>query len=149
MVSTDDSRQGFRFGFDWRAAAVRAQPQVLRIGIALVFLWFGIAQAANVSRWVGWVPAWITDLGVSGESVIVANAVFEILGAALLILGLGTRLVAGILTLHMSFLVATVGLTAVGVRDFAILVGALSVFLQGSDRFCLDMYFRRKNLTGR
>lgn len=147
MVSTDDSRQGFRFGFDWRSAAIRAQAPVLRIGIALVFLWFGIAQLTNVSRWVGWVPAWITDLGVSGESAIVANGVFEILGAALLILGLGTRVVAGLLTLHMCFLVASVGFNAVGVRDFAIVIGALSIFLQGPDRFSLDIYFRRKNLT--
>jgi hypothetical protein len=60
---------------------------------------------------------------------------------------ISTRNSQGLLALHMSFLAASVGLTAFGDRDFAILVGALSVFLRGPDQLSVDSYIRRKNRT--
>lgn len=119
-------------------------PAVLRYGIAAVYLWFGISQLLDPSGWVGWVPAWITGMGLPGQTVIVANGIFELVFGLLLGLGLFTRVVSGLLFLHMVVITVEVGFNAVGVRDFGLVVATLSIFLHGRDVLALDRVLRRK-----
>jgi uncharacterized membrane protein YphA (DoxX/SURF4 family) len=118
-------------------------PIVLRYGLTVVYLWFGISQLLDPPTWVGWVPAWITGLGLPGQTVIVANGLFELIFALLLGLGLFTRVASGLLLAHIVVITVEVGFNAVGVRDFGLLVGTLSIFLHGPDLLSLDRILRR------
>lgn len=62
-------------------------------------------------------------------TLILGNAIFELLFGVALLLGLYTRLVAGILTLHLAHIVTIVGYNAIGVRDFGLTLAMFSVFL--------------------
>jgi len=123
-------------------------PRILRIGIALVFLWFGYQQLVHNEMWTIYVPDYVVNMsGISASALVTINGTFELIFGSLLLLGLFTRISALLLTLHMAQIMLTVGYSDIGVRDFGISVAAFSVFLYGRDRWCLDRIFGEKTLV--
>ncbi|MDP2704854.1 MAG: DoxX family membrane protein [Patescibacteria group bacterium] len=111
-------------------------PVVVRIGVSLVFLWFGFSQIGNPSTWFGFLPDWIP---MSYQTIFIyINGGFEIVFGTLLLLGVFTRVAALLLALHLAGIVVTVGYSAIGVRDFGLTLATLSVFLHGPDAFTID-----------
>jgi uncharacterized membrane protein YphA (DoxX/SURF4 family) len=115
-----------------------AAPVILRYGMTAVHLWFGIAQLIDPASWVGWVPVWMTNIGLPAGTVVIVNAVFQTVFGVLLGIGLFTRLSAALFTVQMVVITIGVGMNAIGVRDFGLVVGSLSIFLYGPDALCLD-----------
>jgi len=114
-------------------------PVLLRIGMSLIFIWFGISQITSQTNWVDYVPSAITiAFNVSAATLVMANGIFEILFGSALLLGFFTRWTAFFLALHMFDIVYIVGFDATGVRDFGIAIGTATVWLFGSDWFSLD-----------
>ena len=126
-------------------------PIVVRIGVSLVFLYFGISQLIDAESFVGWLPNWAQGIhmsypwmhklyieAVTSVTFIHFNGIFEIIFGSLLILGLFTKLVAFLLALHLLGIVITLGFNEIGVRDFGLMMATFSVFLNGSDKFSLD-----------
>ncbi|MEI8249339.1 MAG: DoxX family protein [Candidatus Taylorbacteria bacterium] len=116
-------------------------PVILRIGISLVFLWFGISQLSDPSSWIGYVPDFITQMSHLGVTTIVLiNGAFEIIFGSMLLCGFYTRFAALLLAVHMLDITYTVGFDAIGVRDFAISIATIAIFLNGMDWFSLDRW---------
>ena len=109
-------------------------PIVLRLGLAIVVMWFGFSELMNPSMWVSYIPTWlVTITGIKVATLVIINGSFEVLMALLMAFGIWTRWVALLLLIHMIGIVADVGLSAVGVRDVGLAFGLLSVTLQGHD----------------
>jgi uncharacterized membrane protein YphA (DoxX/SURF4 family) len=117
-------------------------PSVVRIGVSLVYLWFGLSQIISPEDWSAWLPAWTFFLPIDAMTLIYLNGAFETLLGAALLVGVSVRAVAALLTLHMLHIVATVGYNDIGVRDFGIAVATLGVFLFGPDMLSFES--RRK-----
>ncbi len=117
-------------------------PVVLRLGLAVVFLWFGAQQLADPLSWTGYVPIWTENPWITAETIIRLNGFSEIVAAGLLITGFWVRPVAALLALHM-FMIALEAGGAVGMRDFGLAVACLALALSTADRWTLDAYFRR------
>lgn len=114
-------------------------PALLRLGLAMVFIWFGANQLLDQTMWVKLIPEQIVSMtGLSPEAIVIANGVFEILMAVLLSFGIWIRLVAILLSVHLLMIIGDLGLTAIGVRDVGLLLAMLSVFLYGSDDYSYD-----------
>lgn len=114
-------------------------PIVLRIGLSLVFLWFGAQQLLHTSAWTGMIPEWIISMsGISAVTLVYANGIFEVIFASCLLLGLFTRAVSLILALHLLQITTVVGYNGVGVRDFGLTLAMFSIFLNGADFWSLD-----------
>lgn len=112
---------------------------ILRIGLSILFLWFGFSQFLDQSIWVSWVPAWATNLtGLEAEMIVLLNGGFEIAFGVLLALGLYTRIAAVLLGLHLAVLVFEIGLSPIGLRDFAIMMATFALALLPSDPYSLD-----------
>ncbi|MCF7865435.1 MAG: DoxX family protein [Candidatus Pacebacteria bacterium] len=121
-------------------------PTILRIGLALVFLWFGVNQIVNPTAWVAYIPDWVVSLSsLSAETIVYLNAAFEIFFGVALFLGFFTRFVSFFLMLHIFEITYTVGFDATGVRDFGLSVAALVVFLNGADFFTLDRFMKEES----
>lgn len=118
-------------------------PIVLRIGLSLVVLWFGVEQIIDVRSWLGFLPAWTAALPISQTGIIYLNGAFEIIFGGCMLLGLYTRFVAIFLALHLFDITYVVGYDAIGVRDFGLAIGVASVFLFGDDTFSLDTFFKK------
>ncbi len=123
-------------------------PVVLRIGISLVFLWFSFQQLTNTDLWTGFVPDLAVSLsGLSAETLVLFNGVFEMVFGIALLVGFYTRFAAALLSFHMFHLVSIVGYSAIGVRDFGIAMATLSIALAEVDRWTLDTFLIRRAAT--
>lgn len=118
-------------------------PTVLRMGISLVIMWFGSQQILHVSAWIGYLPDWTLSLPISQENIVYLNGAFEVIFGLFMFAGFYTRMVAFFIALHMLEIVHVVGYNPTGVRDFAIAVSVISIFLRGSDDFSVDKLWQR------
>ncbi len=115
-------------------------PVIIRLGLAFVFVWFGMTQLFDQSAWVSFIPKALTSAtGMSAETFVIFNGVFEVFMASLLAFGLYTRFVGALLFLHMFAIIADVGLSPIGMRDIGLMTALLSITLQGNDFFSLSM----------
>ncbi len=107
---------------------------ILRLGLAAMFLWFGFNQLLDGINWVVWVPVWaVSILHIPPAIIVLLNGVVEVVGGALLALNFFVRPVAAILAVHLGIIIFDIGLTAIGVRDFAIMTATLALAFFGSD----------------
>ncbi len=118
-------------------------PTILRVAMALLFLWFGISQISDPTSWIGFVPQSIATLThLSVNTLVMINGTAEIILGTMLLLGLCTRVVAFLLFLHLLDITFTVSLDAIGIRDLGLAIAVFIVFLNGWDYYTLDRYIR-------
>ena len=122
---------------------MKTHPQkgvfILRISLAILFLWFGFSQLLDPSAWTSWVPAWAESLtGLEPRMIVLLNGGFEIAMGVLLALGLYARVASVLLGLHLAVLVFEIGLTPIGFRDFAIMGAVFALALMDPDEYSLD-----------
>ena len=111
-----------------------AAPVILRIGLALVVMWFGLSEVIHPSQWVSYIPLWaVSATGIKVATLVILNGAFEILMSLLLAFGIWSRWAALLLFVHMVGIVTDVGLSAVGVRDVGLAFGLLAITFQGGD----------------
>ncbi|MDB5254742.1 MAG: hypothetical protein JWL92_118 [Candidatus Nomurabacteria bacterium] len=119
-------------------------PTILRIGLALVFLWFGTSQIIDPVAWFGFVPESAATLtGLTIANLVFLNGLFEIVFGTALLFGLFTRLSAFLLFVHILDIALIVGLDSIGIRDLGLSVATFAVFLNGADMLTLDSYNRK------
>lgn len=114
-------------------------PALLRVGLTMVFIWFGSNQLLNQAMWVGLIPkSLITLTGISAATFVTLNGIFEIVMAVLLAFGIGIRIVATLLFLHLITIIGDLGLNAIGIRDVGLMFAMLSVAFHGADDYSFD-----------
>jgi|SRR3989344_6703414 len=122
---------------------------VLRIGMSLVFLYFGFQQVTNPGDWAGFVPRFVQGFGLSVNNIVMINGIMELTLGTFLIIGLYTRLSSLILSLHLFGIAFSIFSTStdLGVRDFGLAIATLVVFFNGVDYYCIDNKFKRKEVN--
>ena len=106
----------------------------LRIGLAIVFFWFGIDKFFHPTYWQNaWVPVWVitflAKFGVSAIQFIFLNGVFEVLVGLSLVTGVFSKIFSLLGMLFLISIFVFVGISEITVRDFGLLGGLLAVFL--------------------
>ena len=104
---------------------------ILRVGIAITFLWIGILILQDPIAWSGFIRPWMRELLILPvEQTMRINGVFDLIIGALLFLSvrrwmtwLGSLLAA----LHMITVLAVAGIDPVTVRDISVLAASLSL----------------------
>ncbi len=115
---------------------------LLRLGVGVVFLYFGVDKFVHPEVWAGWInPRLLYYLPVSHDVFLYVNGGVEGVVGLLLILGLWTRIAASVAAVLLIGILATVGVTDVTVRDIAILAASLSLVLTGSKTLSIDNKF--------
>ena len=123
MINQETSEKMQRIGFI-----------LLRIGMALVFIWFGTEQLIQPKAWTGFVPTWAVPSFLNVTQMVLINGLFEIVASSLLILNVFTRFVALLLALHLIGIAATIGINPIGVRDLGLAIATFSLSLLGPRR---------------
>lgn len=104
---------------------------VLRIGLSILFLWFGMSQLLSPADWVSWIPSWATSLPlpivVTPEQLVLYNGGFETVLGALLALGFLVRTSALLLSLHLLVITFEIGYSPIGVRDLGLALSTLAL----------------------
>ncbi len=111
---------------------------LLRYGLSIVFLWFGLNQILSPTTWIAWLPHWVQSIPMSASLIIIINGTIEVLLGSLLALGFATRFVAFVLGIHLFGIALTVGYNDIGIRDFGLSLAVFSIALHGPDAWCID-----------
>ncbi len=114
-------------------------PIVLRIMAVAIFLYFGINQLSNPSSWVSFLPHFIIKSSMA-IAFVKFNGLFEVVCAVMILLGAYTRIVAGILSIHLLFIAITIGFTSTGMRDFGLAVSLLALMCSGAGILSVDNF---------
>ena len=117
-------------------------PITVRIGMSLVFLWFGISQITNTANFLGYLPQFLFGSKYA-FSFVVANGVFEIIFGIFLAAGVFVRIAALILAVHLLGITIVLGYNEIAVRDFGLALATLSIFFSGEDNWCLTNLRKR------
>lgn len=114
----------------------------LRLGLATVFLWFGIDKMFHPAYWLNaWIPKQIIEilssLNISGIQFIYLNGIFEILIGLSLVTGVFMKFFSVLAILFLMGVLVFVGINEVTVRDFGLIGGFMAVLLwpNGNRRF--------------
>lgn len=100
-------------------------PLLLRVGLAFVFVFAGVAALSNPSNWIGYIPTWIQNtLPFPAEIFLKIHASADILIGVLLLFGVWIRWVALAGALFLLSIVIFYGIDEVTFRDIG-LIGAL------------------------
>jgi len=129
------------------ARAREYAPVLLRFGLVALFLWFGLSQLTNPGGWISWLPNWTQTLPIPGTTLVLLNGGFETVFGLVLAAGKWTRIVAGLLSLHLFFIAYEIGYNDIGVRDFCLAIATASTALYGGDRCTLDARSGRPNAS--
>lgn len=114
-------------------------PAVLRVGLALVFLWFGFTQLGDPVPWTQLIPESLTNAtGLAPTTFVLFNGAFEVVFGLCLLFGFFTRVSSLLLALHLLSITFTVGYNAIGVRDFGLSMAAIALFLLGPHKYSVD-----------
>ncbi len=110
-------------------------PIVLRIGMSLLLIWFGLTNIFTPQTLVGYLPSWFTF--IAPLTFMVMNGIFELVIGVALLLGILTRTAALLGALHILGIGLSLGYNDIAVRDIGLAIAMFVVFLDGPDKFCV------------
>jgi len=125
---------------------------MLRIGLGLVFIVFGVWKATSPVAWVIFLPNWVSGFVANVESLDALGTlrmmgfVEAVLGLQLF-LGLFTRTTAAICAVLLAGIIFHVGLDQVGIRDTGLLFACLALSLSGGGPLSLDQWLSSESAT--
>jgi len=103
---------------------------LFRLGLAVVFLWFGFSQLIDSLKWVSMVPEWAVNLiNLPPAMIVMGNGVFEVILGSLLAMGFFVRIIAFVFALHLIPITFDFGFTPNGIRDLGLIIALVSLGL--------------------
>ena len=112
---------------------------IVRIGMAFVFLWFGLNQIFDAESFFGYVPLWAVNNPLLAVSTLVfVNGIFDSLIGFLLLIGFYTRIVALMAALHLLFIAFSLGYNDIAIRDVGLAAIAVSLVFSGAGKPSFD-----------
>ena len=122
-------------------------PVILRIALALVFLYFGFSQVYNPDKWANFVPEFVVLSNMTANNLVIFNGVLELVLGSFLIIGLYVRFSSFILAIHLLGIAVSIGFTPLGVRDFGLAFATFALYLLGPDKYTIDYKYESKQIS--
>ena len=114
-------------------------PFLLRIGLGIIFFWFGITKFTNVQDWLRYIPPWLQSLiPISMNLFLYIQGAIETLIGLFLILGIFVKKSAFLAALILIVIIITVGFNDVSLRDFGLLMIAISLMILGKGKYSIS-----------
>ncbi|MDP3731005.1 MAG: DoxX family membrane protein [bacterium] len=114
----------------------------LKIGLAAVFIWFGIDKFIHPSYWINaWVPAgfltFLARFNIDGQQFIFLMAIFEMLVGISLLTGILVKTFSFLSILFLVSVFFTAPLNEVIIRDIGLIGGFLAILFWPNRRHSL------------
>lgn len=104
---------------------------ILRVGLAITFLWIGFLILKEPEAWGGYLQPWaINLLPISIAQVMTSTAILDLAIGFFLLLNFYTWLFAFLAALHLIIVLITSGITDITVRDIGLLAAALALLYE-------------------
>ncbi|MBI4117302.1 MAG: DoxX family membrane protein [Parcubacteria group bacterium] len=104
----------------------------LRLGLALVFLWFGIDKFVHPDYWINaWMPLWLQNIlsryNIGNLNFIYTNGIFEVVLGLGFVFNILVKLFALLAVLFLLVVILSFGLNEITVRDAGLIAAALAL----------------------
>ena len=121
-------------------------PQlILRIGLGVVFFYFGIMKFFNPVFWTSFIPVYIENLlPISINLFLYIQGLVEVIIGLALIFGFYTRLFSFLTASILFVIMVSLGFNDVTVRDFGLFMMAVSLIISGAGELSLDNKIKSK-----
>ncbi len=104
--------------------------QILRVGLAITFLWIGVLIFKNPEAWGKYLQPWAAGLlPIPLAQVMIGTAILDITIGVLLLVDNLTWLAALFGAIHLVMVLMVSGITDITVRDIGLLVGMLAIMI--------------------
>ncbi|MCH7883101.1 DoxX family membrane protein [Patescibacteria group bacterium] len=95
---------------------------ILRVGMAITFLWIGVLIFQSPEAWAGFIQPWARDLlPISPRTALIATAIFDLTIGGFLLIDVFTWLASLLGAIHLASILAVSGIDAITVRDIGLL----------------------------
>lgn len=110
----------------------RMSNGVLRLGLVIVFLWFGIDKFIHPMYWLNaWTPSWLGEgaswFKIESHQLIYFGGVFEVLVGLSLLVNFLSKFFSFLAIIFLIVIVTVWGVSEVTVRDFGLIGGLLAI----------------------
>jgi uncharacterized membrane protein YphA (DoxX/SURF4 family) len=103
---------------------------VLRVGLAITFLWIGVLIFKNPESWGGYLQPWAAGLlPIPLEKAMIGTAILDIVIGVFLLIDFLPWLAALVSAIHLIIVLTVSGITDITVRDIGLLVVALAIMI--------------------
>jgi len=107
-----------------------ASFHILRVGIAITFLWIGILILKDPQGWSGYIQPWLLDfLPLTPDHMMISTAILDITVGTLLLIDKLTWQASLVGAAHLVTVLIVSGINSVTARDIGLLAGCLSLFI--------------------
>ena len=108
---------------------------ILRIGLAVTFLWIGVLILRNPEAWGGYMRPWAAGLlPIPIAQAMTGTAILDIIIGVFLLINFLPRLTALIGAIHLAVILIVSGITDITVRDIGLLTGMLALMIDSPPR---------------
>lgn len=112
---------------------------ILRIGLAITFLWVGVLIFKQPGAWGGYLQPWAAGLlPVPIEQAMIGTAILDIVIGFLLLIDSFVWLAALVGAIHLVIVLIVSGITDITVRDIAVLAGAIALLYDSFPKTFVD-----------
>ncbi|MEK6867393.1 MAG: DoxX family membrane protein [Nanoarchaeota archaeon] len=119
-------------------------PILLRTGVAVVFLIFGIDKFFHVNAWLAYIPPWAAQfIPMDLTLFMYIQGIIEVLLGFLLLIGFWSRTVSFICALHLAGIIVAVGYNEISVRDFGLFMATLALSLREQMKWSVDGWMKK------
>ena len=106
----------------------KASFHILRIGLAVTFLWIGFLIIRNPEAWGGYLKPWAAGLlPIPLAQAMIGTAILDIVIGFFLLINFLPRLTALVGSVHFVIIFIVSGITDITARDIGLLAGMLAL----------------------
>lgn len=121
----------------------KSSYHILRVGLAITFIWIGVLILKDPESWGGYVQPWVVRLlPFSLTEVLISTAVLDVAIGVFLLIDWQTWLAGLVGALHIGTVLTVSGITDITVRDIGLLAGAVVIMIE-SLPFYIKNYFQK------
>lgn len=109
----------------------KASFHILRVGLAITFLWIGVLIFKQPEAWGGYLMPWAAGLlPVPIEEAMIGTAILDIIIGIFLLFDSFVWIAALVGSIHLVIILIVSGITDITVRDIGILVGMVALMIE-------------------
>jgi len=119
---------------------------ILRVGMAITFLWIGVLIFKEPEAWSGYIQPWAVGLlPGSLEQAMISTAILDILIGLLLLIDRWVWIAALVGTIHLVIVLAVSGITDITVRDIGLLAGTVALMADSLPPYIINKLKTKKH----
>lgn len=109
----------------------RRSYHILRIGLAITFIWIGVLILKAPEAWGGYLQPWaVSLLPFSVKKALIGTAIFDIVVGVLFLINRKAWLAGLLGTSHLAIVLITSGVTDITVRDIGLMAATLAAAIE-------------------